>query len=64
MVCRFRPDLLDLALLDPATAVENCRLAFRLAEAELGIPALLEPEDVAESLQPDPRSLQTYLSQA
>ena len=39
----------------------NCELAFRLAEDELGIPSLLEVEDVIRN--PDRLSLLTYLSQ-
>jgi hypothetical protein len=53
LVQACQPGLVDLARLDPRDWRANCALAFGLAEAELGIPALLEPEDVACSPVPD-----------
>jgi hypothetical protein len=63
LVHRYRPDLLDLAELDPREARANCALAFRLAEAELGIPALLDVEDMVDTVSPDRFSVLTYLAQ-
>ena len=41
----------------------NCRLAFNSAEANLGIPALLDPEDTVNSGSLDRFSILSYLSQ-
>jgi len=63
LVHRYRPDLLDLSELDPRDWRGNCALAFRLAEAELGIPALLDVEDMVDTVSPDRFSVLTYLAQ-
>ncbi|ERE70802.1 spectrin beta chain, brain 4-like protein [Cricetulus griseus] len=56
-----RPDLLDYASLNLDHPVHNLSSAFRVAEQELGIAQLLDPEDVA-GLHPDERSIMTYVS--
>lgn len=56
-----RPDLLDYGSLHPERPLHNLNVAFRVAEQELGIAQLLDPEDVA-ALQPDERSIMTYVS--
>jgi len=61
LIHRYRPDLIDFAKLEPRDWVGNCNLAFRVAEEELGIPALLEVDDVVR--RPDRLSILTYLSQ-
>ena len=61
LIHRYRPDLIDFAKLEPRDWVGNCNLAFRVAEQELGIPALLEVDDVVR--RPDRLSILTYLSQ-
>ncbi|TDL23233.1 hypothetical protein BD410DRAFT_769110 [Rickenella mellea] len=56
-----RPDLLDYDKLDKTDRHTNTRLAFRVAEEHLGIPQLLDVEDLCDS-KPDERSVMTYVA--
>jgi hypothetical protein len=53
---------LDYDPLDKNNARKNLELAFDIAERELGIPRLLDVEDLTET-HPDERSVMTYVSE-
>jgi len=57
-----RPDLLDYDKLDKADRHANTLLAFKVAAEHLGIPQLLEVEDLCDSNHPDERSVMTYIA--
>ncbi|KAF1942039.1 alpha-actinin-2 [Clathrospora elynae] len=57
-----RPDLIDYDSLDKSDHRGNMQLAFDLASKEIGIPDLLDVEDVCDVAKPDERSLMTYIA--
>ncbi|KAK8026948.1 hypothetical protein PG991_004004 [Apiospora marii] len=57
-----RPDLIDYDALDKSDHRGNMQLAFDIANKEIGIPALLDVEDVCDVAKPDERSLMTYIA--
>ncbi|XP_005533284.1 PREDICTED: spectrin beta chain, non-erythrocytic 2 [Pseudopodoces humilis] len=61
LIHRHRPELLDVGSLRGANALHNLQSAFAVAERELGVTRLLDPEDVAVE-QPDERSVLTYVA--
>ncbi|KAJ4292236.1 alpha-actinin [Collariella sp. IMI 366227] len=57
-----RPDLIDYDALDKSDHRRNMQLAFDIAHKEIGIPKLLDVEDVCDVAKPDERSLMTYIA--
>lgn len=57
-----RPDLIDYEKLDKSDHRGNMQLAFDIASKEIGIPDLLDVEDVCDVAKPDERSLMTYIA--
>ncbi|XP_034561323.1 nesprin-2a [Notolabrus celidotus] len=62
ILCSLRPQLVDLSLVRSGSNQENLEEAFHLAERELHIPRLLEPQDV-DVKDPDEKSIMTYVAQ-
>merc|ERR1719357_1231553 len=63
LIHRYRPDLLDFDSLDQDDWTGNCTLAFQVAESHLGIPTLLDVEDVIKNESPDQFFIMTYVAQ-
>ncbi|XP_044309224.1 plectin isoform X3 [Varanus komodoensis] len=61
IIHRHKPMLIDMSKVYRQSNVENLEQAFSVAEHELGVTRLLDPEDV-DVPQPDEKSIITYVS--
>ncbi|XP_072407098.1 spectrin beta chain, non-erythrocytic 1-like isoform X3 [Chiloscyllium punctatum] len=61
IVHKHRPDLIDFDRLKKSNAHYNLQNAFNVAEQQLGLTKLLDPEDVSVD-QPDEKSIITYVA--
>ncbi|KAK9978688.1 hypothetical protein ABG768_020431 [Culter alburnus] len=63
IIHKHRPELIDFHSLSKHNVYKNMRLAFDVAERELGISALLDPDELLCEEEPDLLSIVTYVSQ-
>jgi hypothetical protein len=56
-------DLIDYAALTSEDKLGNLNLAFDVALKHLGVPRILDAEDIANMPRPDERSVMTYVAQ-
>ncbi|XP_044739331.1 spectrin beta chain, non-erythrocytic 1 isoform X2 [Chrysoperla carnea] len=61
LIHSHRPDLFPWDRLQPGRNIENLNHAFDVANSELGIPRLLDAEDV-DTTRPDEKSILTYVA--
>ncbi|KAH7641554.1 alpha-actinin [Dermatophagoides farinae] len=62
LIHRHRPDLIDYSKLSKDNPLENLNTAFDVAEKHLGIPRMLDAEEMVNMVKPDERAVMTYVS--
>ncbi|ESO86156.1 hypothetical protein LOTGIDRAFT_167389 [Lottia gigantea] len=62
LIHNINPNLIDMEGVKQQTARVNLERAFSIADSELGIPRLLDAEDV-DVAKPDEKSIMTYVAQ-
>lgn len=63
LIHRHRPDLLDFDALNKENKADNLKLAFDIAEEKLGLPRLLEVEDMLGVPRPDEKAVMVMVSE-
>ncbi|EEB09417.2 alpha-actinin [Schizosaccharomyces japonicus yFS275] len=63
LIHQHRPDLLDFRSLDKTKHKENMQLALDIAHKHIGIPPLIDVEDICDVERPDERSIMTYVAE-
>jgi spectrin beta len=61
LIHSHRPDLFEYGSLTPGRNLENLNHAFDVAANDLGIPSLLDAEDI-DTARPDEKSILTYVA--
>jgi len=62
LIHHHRPDLVDMSKYENMTSEETLRDVFNMANKELGIPLLIDPEDIADVGRPDDRVIIPYVA--
>lgn len=62
IIHHFKPHLIDYDSLDPSDTAGNCKIAFEAGE-KVGVPRVMEPDDMVLMKVPDKLSIITYIFQ-
>lgn len=62
LIHRHRPDLLDYSKLKKGDALNNLKLAIKIADEKLDVPPMIDAEDIVECVKPDERAIMTYVA--
>eukprot|EP00124_Ichthyophonus_hoferi_P002835 Ihof_evm6s213 gene=Ihof_evmTU6s213 len=62
LIHRHRPDLINYSKVKDMAEKDRLNLAFKVADESLGIPQMLDAEDMLETTRPDERSVMTYVA--
>lgn len=64
LISHFRPDLVDMDIVKSMSSDEDrLRHAFEVGTRDLGLPALLDPQDILGGSRPDEKAITTYLAE-